>query len=63
VGSDIPFAGEASSLYVDPGLVAPPDDAHPASGSPLIGQGVAVPGVDGSFEGECWNGAPNIGAF
>lgn len=63
VASDIPFTAEPTSIYVDPGLVAPPSDAHPAASSPLVGKGIAVPGVDGNFEGKCWGGTPNIGAF
>ena len=62
VGSDIPFTGEPSSIYADPMLVSVPGDLKPASGSPLIGAGITLPGVDGNFAGECWDGAPNIGA-
>lgn len=60
LGSDIPFAGDASSLYVDPMLDA---DNKPKSGSPVIGKGTTVPGVNAGFEGKCWMGAPNIGAY
>jgi hypothetical protein len=63
VTSDIPFTGEPSSLYSDPGLTSPPTDLHPASGSPLIGKGIVVEGVDGNFDGKCQSGAPNIGAL
>jgi hypothetical protein len=55
-GSDIPFPGD----YVDPML----DSSHkPKAGSAVIGKGVAVPGVPAGFEGKCWAGAPNIGAY
>ena len=63
VGSDIPFTGEPSSLYQDPMLTAPPTDLRPTATSPLVGAGIAIPGVDGNFAGTCWTGAPNIGAY
>ena len=53
VGSDIPFTGEPSSLYQDPMLTAPPTDLRPTATSPLVGAGIATPGVDGNFAGAC----------
>jgi hypothetical protein len=63
VGSDIPFKGEASSLYVDPMLTSPPTNLGPAAGSPLVGSGAPVAWIPGNADGTCWTGAPNIGAY
>jgi len=63
VGSDVPFASGPSSLYADPGLTAPPGDLRPKPGSPLVGAGVPLPNVPAGFDGKCWSGAPNIGAY
>ncbi|MEO7092150.1 MAG: right-handed parallel beta-helix repeat-containing protein, partial [Polyangiales bacterium] len=58
VGSDVPFKGEATSLYVDPKLVGP----QPGAGSPLLGKGTPIDFVKGNAEGKCWS-PPNIGAY
>jgi hypothetical protein len=61
VGSDVPFKAEATSLYVDPKLGAPPS-LKPASGSPVVGKGTPIDFVKGNAEGNCWS-PPNIGAY
>jgi hypothetical protein len=63
VGSDVPFKAEASSLYVDPMLVSPPPDLHPAASSPLIGAGTSEPWITGNAEGTCWTNGVDIGAY
>ena len=63
-GSDLPFLGEPTSVYnVDPRLVSPPGDVSLAAGSPAKGAGVSLPGVPGRFDGTCWPGAPDLGAY
>ena len=64
LGSDLPFLGEATSLYgADPKLVSPPTDVHLGAGSPALGKGVTIPDVTGTFEGKCAAAPPNIGAY
>jgi hypothetical protein len=62
--SDMPFKGEPTSQYnLDPKLASPPTDESLASGSPAIGAGVAIAGVEGTFDGKCPAVPPNIGAY
>jgi hypothetical protein len=64
VYSDLPFAGDATSLYAsDPLLTPPPDDMKPSAVSPVIGKGMALPFAPDNFDGVPWHGAPNIGAY
>jgi len=64
VFSDLPFAGEASSLYAsDPRLILAPANMRPAAGSPVIGKGIGLPFAPTNFDGSAWGGAPNIGAY
>jgi hypothetical protein len=60
LGSDFPFEGEASSLYVDPKVGM---DFHLASGSPALGKGTPIADVTGTFEGKCPPSPPYLGAF
>jgi len=64
VFSDLPFAGETTSLYAsDPRLILAPANMRPAAGSPVIGKGTALPFAATNFDGSTWSGAPNIGAY
>jgi len=64
LGSDLPFLGEATSLYdADPKLVAPPSDLHLRDDSPARGKGVAIAEVVGNVEGKCFSSPPNLGAY
>ena len=65
-GSDVPFAGEANSIYgMDPGFLTAPGDLQlrPSATSPLRGRGVAVDFAPGNADGACWGNPPNIGAY
>jgi hypothetical protein len=63
-GTDVPFAGEASSLYgMDPGFAGAPMDLQLSAMSPARGRGVSVPWAVGNAAGACWSSPPNMGAF
>jgi len=62
VGSDVPFLGQPTSLYVDPDLASPPTNMHPLSASPVIGKGQLSISTD-NWDGACWKGNPNMGAY
>ncbi len=62
--SDMPFIGEPTSQYnQDPKLVSPPADVSLSTGSPAIGAGIAIAGVQGMFDGKCPAAPPDIGAY
>jgi hypothetical protein len=64
LGGDIPFLGEATSLYNrDPKLVSPPGDVSLGSGSAALGAGVSLPNVGATFGGGCPKSPPDIGAY
>ncbi|MDQ6640061.1 MAG: right-handed parallel beta-helix repeat-containing protein, partial [Pseudomonadota bacterium] len=64
VYSDIAFAGEPASLYAsNPLLSGAPANMRPAAASPAVGRGMVLPFALSNFDGQSWNGAPNIGAY
>ncbi len=64
VYSDIPFAGEPSSLYAsNPMLLAAPANMRPSATSPVLRKGLALTFATSNFDGVAWAGAPNIGAY
>jgi hypothetical protein len=64
LGGDIPFLGEATSLYnKDPKLVSPPGDVSLGAASAALGAGASLPGVGGTYGGKCPKSPPDIGAY
>lgn len=63
VGSDVPYVGEPTSLYVDPHLASPATNMHPLSASPVIHKGQLSKISPDNWDGVCWNGNPNMGAY
>ena len=62
--SDLPFTGEAKSLYnQDPKLLGPPMDVSLGAGSPAKGAGDPIAAVLGTFDGKCPSMPPNMGAY
>jgi hypothetical protein len=63
VGSDVPFLRQPNSLYVDPDLASPPANMHPLSASPVIEKGQLSNVSTDNWDGVCWSGNPNMGAY
>jgi len=63
VGSDVPYLREPTSLYVDPDLTSPPANMHPLSASPVINKGQLSNVSTDNWDGVCWSGNPNMGAY
>lgn len=63
---------DAHSLLSAPALAGLPRDAsnltgvpgcQPLAGSPVLGRGAVVDGIDTDFDGQLYGATPNIGAF
>jgi hypothetical protein len=64
LGGDIPFLGDATSLYnKDPKLASPPGDVSLGAGSAALGTGVFIADVGGTYGGKCPKSPPDIGAY
>jgi len=63
-GTDIEYKNLPNSFYqIVPGFVNPLTNVALQPSSPIIGKGKVLDFINGNYNGDCWNGAPNIGAL